>query len=550
MADKKVVIFGIDGCPEELLRQWVVDENRLPNFRRLYDNGAYTTMYSTIPFVTVPAWASMLTGKYPDKLEAFSFFRRKKSSYKTEPVVLEWEKYNPVWKILSDNGKRSIVINVPSTRPPKEDFNGILIGGAIMNPDPQNIAYPGEVNKRILDQGYMVDLDFSLKRDHLNRARKLFEYTRSKMSIAESLFRDEEWDLFMFAFYFIDPILHRFWNYIDKDHFAYEDKPGYNTVIFEFFQMMDEHLGFYLDNLPPGAALCVVSDHGMGPFYYNVDLNRWLYENDYMKLAKSGTQQINLNALQKTRSYDVLKKAYQVFFRKIPLAKRVRDRFFETLPRGVRSSENVDWEHTRAYCIGKNSVFVNLRGREPRGIIRDGKEYTDLLEELTRKLYALRNPDNDEQVVDKIYTAKELYGDAHSPDVPDLFIRYRNDSFYNTLLYEAAPGEEVFSRTVDYYSAHKLNTIFAAYGADIKRTGDAGRIDIYDIAPTVLHMLDVPIPEDVDGRVIRDIFKDGSGCAQREVRRARADRGGSREAASTDDGDRVIIDRLKNLGYI
>jgi len=549
MTDKKVIIFGIDGCPEEFLRKWVIEEDRLPNFRRVYDNGAFMSMNSTIPYMTVPAWLSMLTGKNPARLNTFAFYQRARDSYKKEMIDLAWERHNPLWQILSAAGHRSIIINVPSTLPPAKDFNGMLISGPIMNPDPQRIAYPDDLNRSLLKQGYAVDDYSSLATEPLKNVRKMFDYARRRIAIASALFREQPWDLFMFAFYFIDPIMHRFWKYMDAEHPAYEERAEYSSVIFDFFRLMDEHLGFYLDNLPPEGNLFIVSDHGMGAHRYFVDLNNWLQAQGYMRLAHDATQKLNLYTFQTTKAYDVLRRTY-LRFRNIRAAKKLRDMFFNTMPKWERTSGDVDWKNTRAYSLGKDSIYVNLKGREPEGAVSWGREYDDLLAGITRKLHELKDPDTGEPVVARILRGRELYGNVGNPALPDIFVEFKNDSWYVSNQGEAAPGSRLFYAKKGMFAQHKRNTIFAGYGRDIKKTDDTARRDIYDIAPTVLHAMNMPVPDDVDGRVMVDIFRDDSACRKRDIRYSRSKPAKERETGAGSEKDAVILERLKNLGYL
>jgi len=549
MKRKKTVVFGIDGCPEEFLKKWVLEENRLPNFRRVFDNGLITTMHSTIPYLTVPAWVCLLSGKKPGKLETFSFFTRRENTYTTGPVIMNWEKWNPLWRILDANKCRSIFINVPTTFHPEKEFNGIFVSGPVMNTNPENIAYPPELNTKLLQDGYMVDYNFNLSEKPLKYMKRVMEYTEKKISFAKSMYEKEEWDVFMFVFYYIDRLLHYFWKYFDKSHPFYESKPEYENIIYDFFKMIDDNLGYYLDNLPENGNLFIVSDHGMGPNKYYVDLNYWLLKNNYMFLLDDSVKRINLSAFQSTSFYRNLRSIY-LRFQGITLIKNLRNRFWDAIPKDVRSWKSVDWSKTKAYSIGKNAVFLNLKGREPEGIINEGKEYEKVVDEIIHNLYELKDPDDNEQVIEKIWKGRDLYGDIRNNDMPDLVIEYRDGGFYTSIAKEAAPGLELFNYVPSNSAYHTINTIFGAYGPEINFNAVTDKINIYDVTPTLLHYMNVPVPDDIDGKVILDIFKEETESRKRAIKYFNVGKKSSGKKALSEEEEKTIMENLKNLGYL
>jgi len=546
MSDRKTVIFGVDGCPEEFLKKWMIEENKLPNFKRIYESGTILTMNSTIPYATFPAWISMLTGKSPGSLSLFYWFKRMKDSYEASLNVLEWEKWHPIWDILSENKRRSVIINVPTTVPPRTEFNGILVSGPVMNTDPLNIAYPESLNKRLLKEGYIVDLNFSLKHNPGKNLKKLLETTQSKIALAKELFSNEKWDLFMFTFFFIDALLHNFWKYFDESHPDYEENSEFQDSVIKYYQLIDEHLGFYLDNLPDNTHLFIVSDHGMGKQKSQIDLNTWLYENGFLTLRDDKEKQVTLSGFQNSALYRPLRQVY-LALQNIGFLKRFRNYIWKTIPEDIRTWENVDWNTTKAYSLGKNFIFVNLKDREPQGIIRKGKEYDTVIEEIIEKLKEFKDPDNNEPVVMKVWKCPELYKTGKYDESPDLSIEFKDGSYYTSVAKVAAPVHSLFNKVIT--ADHKRNTIFGCYGPDIQPGKKTDVISIFDITPTILHTMNIPIPENIDGKVVLDIFKDDSDSGKRNIRYISVKEKDELEKAS-DEEDKIIFDRLKDIGYI
>lgn len=554
MSDKKAVVFGIDGCPEEVIRKWVIEENKLPNLRKIYEQGVFSTIYSTLPYTTVPAWMSILTGKTPGKLGVFSFYHRSKDDYSSEITRMDWHKWHPVWEILDENKKRSILFNVPSTLPPKNDFDGILISGPIMNPDVTNIAYPKSLNDKLVEEGFQVDFNVALTKNKKEDAETILRLTRKKMELAEKLFKEEKWDLFMFVFYYIDRMEHLLWRYFDKDYIYYEDEPEIGNYIYKFYQLIDEHLGFYMENLPENANLYIISDHGMGPFKIRIDINNWLMEQGFLNLKTEKKRTYNIRSIQSNPLYRPLRKIYRSFFHKISPLKGIRDKVFESAPKDARSYQDVDWDNTKAYSVGLNVIYVNQKGREPQGMIEEGQEYEALLDEITAKLMELKDPDDGKPVVEKVFRGKELYKDAKTHRRPDLLILYRDESYYSSLADEPAPKAETFyhdTSLMPISANHRLNTIFCAYGPDVEKGAQLDNKHIYDIFPTVLHDMNIPLPDDMDGEVMLNIFKEDSDTRKREVKRAEGGKGGDVKGSDlTEEDEEVVFKRLKDLGYI
>jgi predicted AlkP superfamily phosphohydrolase/phosphomutase len=548
MSNKKAVVFGIDGCPEELLRKWVIEENRFPNFRRIYDNGIFSSINSTIPHVTVPAWMSLLTGKSPGRLNVFSFFERNKDSYKSEIADLGWKKWRPVWDVLNSNKKRPILFNVPSTVPPKSDFDGIMISGPIMNDDPDNLAYPESWNKKLIESNFKIDYNVSIHHDPPGAAKKIIKQTREKVKLAQELFQDENWDFFMFAFFYCDAFLHFFWKYLDKNHPEYEDNPEYANYVIEFYSLIDEHLGFYLDRLPDDTNLYIVSDHGFGPSTYHLDINNWFWSNGFMTLKNADKTRINLESIQSKPIYRMARNTYKAVESFKPLRK-LRNMMFDNISRQERSYKDVDWDSTKLYSIGSSYIYVNLKGREPNGIVNPGQEYDELLQEVSEKLLQLKDPDDNQPAIDKVIKGSELYPDTDSSKLPDLFIIGRDESYYSIFAQEAAPKNELFYKHENQLSGyHRINTFFGAYGPDIKKTSELENRRIYDIIPTIYHNMDVPIPSDIDGNVMKEIFSESSDSFKREINKVDPDAIEIDEESAKE--DEIVKKRLKNLGYI
>jgi len=141
---------------------------------------------------------------------------------------------------------------------------------------------------------------------------------------------------------------------------------------------MDTVLGKVLEQMDPDTTLIVLSDHGFAPFYRAFNLNTWLKNEGYVTLTED-----------------------------------TEGEFFQ----------NVDWSGTRAYGVGFNGLYLNLKERELQGIVEPW-EKQKLLDEISEKLLSVRDPKNGEQVVSKVYKASEVYQGPYMKDAPDLIVGY------------------------------------------------------------------------------------------------------------------------------
>jgi len=151
---------------------------------------------------------------------------------------------------------------------------------------------------------------------------------------------------------------------------------------------------------------------------------------------------------------------------------------------------------------------VNLKGREPRGIVEPGEEYEALRDEVIAALLKWRDPKSDVRFVADVKRREEVYTGPHLAEAADLLIRW-NDASELPAIYEAN-GDNQRDYGVrfdpDINGGHRLNGILIAHGPGVKSGCDTHGAQIWDVAPTVLYLAGVSIPKDMDGKLLRQIF--------------------------------------------
>lgn len=196
-----------------------------------------------------------------------------------------------------------------------------------------------------------------------------------------------DWDTLIHYFEFTDRVQHVMWRFFDPKHPLYTPEGGakWGGSILETYQRMDEIVGKTMEKLPPGTILFVVSDHGFASFRRSVNYNTWLALEGYMKLTGESEQ-----------------KTLEDLFDK--------GKFFP----------NVDWSQTKAYYLGLGGIYINLAGRESKGIVQPGAEYEQLVAEIKAKLEAYVDAETGEQPVAHVFTRDEAYGTYDPLLIPDL----------------------------------------------------------------------------------------------------------------------------------
>jgi predicted AlkP superfamily phosphohydrolase/phosphomutase len=211
----------------------------------------------------------------------------------------------------------------------------------------------------------------------------------------------------------------------------------------------------------------------------------------------------------------------------------------------------IDWSRTRAYCPSApgSGLWINLRGREPEGIVEPGAEYERVVAELRERLLAFRDPSSGEPVVAAVHRREEIYHGPHSTEGPDLLIETARtvcmvEGLGRCSLMPAGRGPE--ERTGN----HARDGILLLHGPDVRPGVTLPVTAIEDVAPTVLYLLGLPIDAEMDGRVLTDALRPERLAAEPvAVSDVPYELPESGFRYSADDEKR-IQDMLEGLGYV
>jgi predicted AlkP superfamily phosphohydrolase/phosphomutase len=319
-------------------------------------------------------------------------------------------------------------MNVPVTYPP-QSVNGFMVTG-MLSPSDAEITYPLKLLAPYADKlgPYRVALRVQYKEGHeeafLSDALDLIK-TRGRY--ARQLMADQPWDLFMVHFIVLDNLQHALWKLIDPTHPRYKPElvEKYGDGLLRAYQQVDEQVGQLVDlaqELAGDVNIIVMSDHGFGPLHYIVNLNIHLLRHGLLKLKRHPWTQFKAAlfrlGLTPAAVYHLLEKLGLQ-----NIVARVSKQSRNQVVSKFLSFQDVDWSRTTAYSMGHvGQVFLNRRGREPRGIVGDGAEYEQARDRVVNALRQLRHPETGNTLLDQVIFGPDVTFGPYADQAPDLHV--------------------------------------------------------------------------------------------------------------------------------
>ncbi len=517
---KRIVVIGLDGSTFDIILP-LVRQGHLPNIARLLQHGSHGDLISTIPPVTGSAWPSFMTGKNPGKHGLYGLMKLAPDSYEVLPVSSADRKARDLWEIISDHGKKVIILNVPITYPVRR-VNGILISGFLTPPKAKDITYPPSILQEIEGKLGEYTISFEDERAKMERSvitdgtyedafvKDTIKTTAYHAKTLNYLMENKEWDFLMIEFQGTDGLQHIFWRDMDPTHPKHDPKrvEKYGNVIRDFYKQIDELVGELMRKLDDETAIFLVSDHGHTGFSKFISLNVFLMKQGYLKMRRSprilvkrfmfhsGITPLNLFRLMNLLHLGRFRQS----LRKEHVRRKIRGAFI--------SLRDVDWRRTVAYSMGGwGQIYINLRGREPQGKIGE-QEAKELTEKIIEQLNELKDPDSGTPIFGsrRIWRKEDIYFGPQTPLAPEIVAI--PDPPYKTFPdYEFGLNKLVIE-AYGWSGTHAINGIFLGAGPGVKEGFKLNNPRIIDVAPTILYLLGLPIPEDMDGKVLTEMIED------------------------------------------
>jgi predicted AlkP superfamily phosphohydrolase/phosphomutase len=561
---KRVMIIGLDGVPLDLIRHWA-GRGHLPTLQRLMEGGTTGNLLSTIPPTSGPSWSSFVTGMNPGNTGIYDFLYRREGTYHFPPVNASMRGGTTMWRYLSDAGYRVGVLNIPMSYP-VEHLNGYMVSGWMTPYSAPDFTYPpelaAELEREIGDYRIYPTTTFN---EH--RREPFFKATYDLLDMrtraALHLLRTRPWDVFTVVFFDTDRVLHQLWHYLDPGHVWWSGglrdavpesgEPGEReALVRDYFHQVDASIARLLEHADEDTLVCVLSDHGMGRASNFIVLNNWLLDAGLLRLK--GNPWTRMKELMFRRGF-TLRNVHRVLDR-LGLARQaeyVAGYFIDDLLKlAFLSFLDVDWHQSRAYSFGRHlgSVYVNLKGREPQGIVEPGAEYEAVRDEIERLAYEFRDRRTGRKLIGQVLRREEIYTGPYLEHAPDLILRpiEPTDIFFGLADFG---HRRTVAKVYRYSGMHRDEGMLIMNGPGVRPGGWIEGAAIQDMAPTILHTMGLPVPSAMDGHVLGAAFAEGYLDAFPVTTMEAAPDGGPTATADyTEEGEKEIVERLKGLGYL
>jgi len=544
----KVVILGLDGADFAVVEP-LAAAGKLPHLASLMNEGTRGLLKSTIMPNSFPAWVSCLTGVGPGKHGIFwPLVRRDGRAYPLRLMNATDIGARRLWDLLAAQGRRAGVVNVPPEYPPSA-VNGFMVSGALTPGMDSAFTFPPQLRDEVLAAvpGYRCEIDYGdVNLDRL--AKQILVSIENREKLVLHLLETKDWDLFVAVFTESDLSQHRFWAGLDPrhpDHGRFKRKFG--TFIPDVYERLDEMVGRVLPRIPADAFLFVVSDHGFGPFYQSFSIPRWLKDHGYLvekrPTVRARAKDLLVGALGHERARWMKRTLFSLRGspQKLRTVRKLRERD-ESLAEAA--SQNIAWGRTKAYPTADIGIRLNLKDREPQGIVAPGAEANALLQEMAGQLKRLRYS-NGEPVFEAVLAKEEAFSGPSAGRAADLIVPI------NYAKAPAAPEPWPFTLTHPTLTGmHAPQGVLIARGPGIKRGAVIRDAEIVDITPTILYLFAAPLTEDMDGEVLFDLFTTEAQAGHKVVREGSSLRDRPGEEVLSDDERRDVEQRLRDLGYI
>jgi predicted AlkP superfamily phosphohydrolase/phosphomutase len=502
LSTKRLLVIALDMADGDLIRYWSA-QGRLPHFASLISSGIWMDLESTAEVLHTSTWPTFATGTLPGKHGVYFPYQPKPGFQMAQH--LQPDQYGAVtfWHLADRQGCRCVIYDVPETFP-ESGFRGKAIfdwGTWAWYGKPA--AQPSSLLKEVKSRFGRYPLGFEAKRLGASMPNlavleeRLLHSVKYKLSTAQWLLQQNAWNLAVVGFCEAHPAGHYLWPAdVDAVDQAPEDKI---KSLLGIYSALDQAVGTLLNALPGDGALFVVSGDG-------VRANRCGWYLLPTVLERLGyTCPVLGTTMGRNGSPSLIGRVKNL------LSARTRRRIAALLPWWLRDqlgareqAANIDWAKSRAFTLPSDlegCIRINLKGREPQGVVEPGREYGELCQEIRARLVELTNPADGAPAVRRVWMRNEVFPGERREQLPDLIVTWNDEAVFTSLAsprFGCIEGDTADPRP----GTHSPYGFLLAGGAGVPHVVQAGG-GLVDVAPTVMKLLGLTPPVHMDGTPLR-----------------------------------------------
>jgi predicted AlkP superfamily phosphohydrolase/phosphomutase len=498
----RVLAIGLDMADASLVEAWAGD-GTLPNLRALMVDGSWGRLSTTADVLHTSVWPTIFTGTFPGKHGVYYPYQPCPGEQTARAIGPDQYGRPPFWELLDRAGRGCVVFDAPETFP-LGNFKGVQIfEWSTWAWYWRRMTTPAGLERELRHRFGPTPLRLEARRlgfgmpDVNDLGRQLVDGAAVKARMARWLMRERSWDLFLVVFAEPHPAGHYLWSRegeSGKTASGDADEQG-TKALRAVYAAVDAAIGEVLKACGDDVTVVVVSGDGV-----NTNHCGWHLLPDVLRrsgFTKTIETEGQRSLLQRMRD-GISPRARAAISSRLPWW--VRDRVVSRL-----ATANVDWSRSVASCLPtdlEGCIRINLKGREPHGIVEAGAHYDDVCTEMTQILRELINPASGEPAVQSVWRTDDCLPGERRHHLPDLVVTWNSAAEIQAVCSDrvgVVPGTSVDPRP----GTHHPRSFIAARGPGVRsgRLGTDGHI--VDVAPTILSWLGLPASDGMDGRVLQ-----------------------------------------------
>jgi predicted AlkP superfamily phosphohydrolase/phosphomutase len=498
---RQVLVLVLDAASPDLIEKWTED-GTLPNLKRLRESGAYGRLDSVAEWLAEATPYAFFSGQGPAATGLHCHAMWQKETMVARAPAKDWLPYDPFWRAFGSRGPRAIVVDPPNVYPP-EPFNGLeVIGWATHDTLAPFKTYPPELAARIHNRfgsALMSDEMYGLvsKQQFLEDRRNMLEISGKFRQLCLELMQQERWDLFLATLFTGHHAGHRLWSAVNvKDKLTEAERADLDDSVRQVYVSMDEVVGGLVGAVDDDTLVMALSLHGMAAN----NSRSWIFPEMLQRVL--GGAPSSPGVLERLRTRVPVEWRHALKSRLPFEARRGLTRYWR-----MRAHK---WKSTRAFNLFSDTqgwVRINLKGREALGVVEPGEAYEQLCQQISEGLKTFADADTGEPIVKDIFRPHQVLEGPRLAELPDMVVRWVESpaSMHRAVrspkygeIPWPTPGHNPEGRSGN----HRSQGMLIAAGAGIK-SGTIKDAHILDLAPTILTLLDQPVPAEMEGKPIK-----------------------------------------------